>query len=164
MQVRFAREGPVSPIMEQACLAHLGAATPLMLSDWVLRVANLPVYRAVPNMDLSGLRGEVRPLLDAIIESLASDPFMDDEPGEAVRRAAEAHGRLRSDLGVPVGMLLTEIHELRRVATQSLLALGHAGTPVPGRIAERLERSFDLAVVSAAEGWAEPSARGSRLA
>src|SRR5215204_6385664 len=52
-----------------------------IVANWVLRAANLPAFRATPNLALDNLQDAIPALLDASLSAITySDPTMDPEP------------------------------------------------------------------------------------
>lgn len=141
---------------QRACATYLLAIAPRLMSNWVLRVANLPVFRADPNMELAPLRGRMGALLPAVVASLVvNDPALDDEPGRLVETIAADHGRLRGQLGTPIGVVLIEFQELRRLvwaATESW-AIEHGDPEAVRVLTDRLMTTLDRAQVASVEAW-----------
>ncbi len=151
------------PDLERAFATYLTGMAQFALSDWVLRVANLPAFRADPELDLDRLRGEISPLFDAIVEAiLVHDPLFDDEPGTRIHQAASRHGDQRQQMGIPIGTLLTELHELRRVIVRSMAAWAETsdGQPALVPLQLRLEQAIDAATIGAATAWASALSDG----
>ncbi|HEV2528938.1 MAG TPA: hypothetical protein VGT61_10880 [Thermomicrobiales bacterium] len=142
--------------LEGEFAAYLTATAQFALSDWVLRVANLPAFRADPELDLERLRGEIAPLFEAIVDAiLVHDPVYDDEPGTRIAEAAGRHGDQRRKIDIPIGTLLTELHELRQVITRAMSGWAEtAGRhPALASLTLRLERAIDTASIAAATSW-----------
>ena len=147
----------IRPDLEREFAAYLTAMAQFALSDWVLRVANLPAFRADPDLDLVRLRGEIAPLFEAIVDAiLVHDPVYDDEPGTRITDAASRHGAQRQKMGIPIGTLLIELHELRRVIARAMTGWAETadGQAALTTLSLRLEQAIDAASVAAATDWA----------
>jgi hypothetical protein len=130
-----------------------------IVANWVLRAANLPAFRAMPNLALDNLQDTIPALLDAALSAIAySDPTMDPEPlGEAFE-LAEAHGRKRADEGFGIGVLLAEYQHLRMEVWTALWRIVDADpsmAAVPRELQSRLSSTFDSLAAAAAEAWVE---------
>ncbi|HEY7031150.1 MAG TPA: hypothetical protein VH482_07490 [Thermomicrobiales bacterium] len=130
-----------------------------IVANWVLRAANLPAFRATPNLALAGLQDAIPALLEASLTALAySDPTMDPEPiGRALELAAE-HGQTRADEGFGIGVLLAEYQHLRMEVWNALWRIVDADpalADVPRELQARLSSTFDSLAAAAAEAWVE---------
>jgi hypothetical protein len=130
-----------------------------IVANWVLRAANLPAFRATPNLALDQLEQGIPALLDAALTAIASsDPTMDPEPLARALDLAEDHGRTRADEGFGVGVLLAEYQQLRMEVWNALWRIVD-GDPalagVPRELQSRLSSTFDSLAATAAEAWVE---------
>jgi hypothetical protein len=130
-----------------------------IVANWVLRAANLPAFRAMPNLALDRLQDAIPALLDAALTAVAySDPTMDPEPlGRALDLAAD-HGRTRADEGFGIGVLLAEYQHLRTEVWNTLWRIvdsDPALADVPRELQARLSSIFDSLAAAAAEAWVE---------
>jgi hypothetical protein len=143
-----------------------------IVANWVLRAANLPAFRAMPNLALDQLEDAIPALLDAALTAIAtSDPTMDPEPlARAIELAAD-HGRTRASEGFGIGVLLAEYQQLRMEVWTALWRISDSEPSlanVPRVLQSRLSSTFDSLAAAAAEAWVEtrladgdPSGRGS---
>jgi hypothetical protein len=125
----------------------------------VLRAANLPAFRAVPNLALDQLQDAIPALLDAALTAVASsDPTMDPEPLARALELAEDHGRTRAKEGFSIGVLLTEYQHLRMevwTALWRVVAPDPATLTIPRELQIRINSTFDSLAAAAAEGWVD---------
>jgi hypothetical protein len=130
-----------------------------IVANWVLRAANLPAFRATPNLALDKLQDTIPALLDAALAAIAySDPTMDPEPLGDALELAEAHGRKRADEGFGIGVLLAEYQHLRMEVWTALWRIVDADpslTAVPRELQSRLSSTFDSLAAAAAEAWVD---------
>lgn len=139
--------------------ALLSGQASRIVANWVVRAANLPAFRAVPNWALDRLEDAVPALLDAALSAIAySDPTMDPEPlGRALELAAE-HGQTRANEGFGIGVLLAEYQHLRMEvwnAVWRIVDSDPAMVDVPRELQARLSSTFDSLAAAAAEAWVE---------
>jgi hypothetical protein len=130
-----------------------------IVANWVLRAANLPAFRAMPNLALDRLQDAIPALLEAALSAIAySDPTMDPEPlGRALDLAAD-HGQTRADEGFGIGVLLAEYQHLRMEVWNALWRIVDADptmADVPRELQARLSSTFDSLAAAAAEAWVE---------
>jgi hypothetical protein len=163
-------EGDGSPINEE----ELTAATPTpvarvtlelqdqtsrIVANWALRVSTFPAFRATPDINLAQLQQGVPELLDAALAAIASpDPALDPDMQTRIAELASAHGRKRASEGFAIGVLISELNELRAELWAAILRITEddltlAGTPL--LLQERLAGTFDPLIVEAAEAWVE---------
>jgi hypothetical protein len=130
-----------------------------IVANWVLRAANLPAFRATPNLALDKLQDTIPAVLDAALSAIAySDPTMDPEPLGDALELAEAHGRKRADEGFGIGVLLAEYQHLRMEVWTALWRIVDADpsmAAVPRELQSRLSSTFDTLAATAAEAWVE---------
>jgi hypothetical protein len=141
----------------------LRAQSSRIVANWVLRAANLPAFRATPNLALDNLQDAVPSLLDAALSAIAyADPTMDPEPLGDALELAEAHGRKRADEGFGIGVLLAEYQHLRMEVWTALWRIVDADpvlAAVPRELQSRLSSSFDSLAAAAAEAWVDQRLR-----
>jgi len=130
-----------------------------LIANWVLRVANMPAFRAWPDLSLVELQESVPALLNATLLAMRSpDPSRDPEPVSRAIEAAERHGQARADDAFPIGVLIAEFQALRAELRTAILRITE-GAPEMVDVARELEgrliQTFDAATIAAAEGWAE---------
>ncbi len=130
-----------------------------IVANWVLRAANLPAFRATPNLALDNLQDAIPALLDASLSAITySDPTMDPEPLGDALKLAETHGRKRADEGFGIGVLLAEYQHLRMEVWTALWRIVDADpsmAAVPRELQSRLSNTFDGLAAAAAEAWVE---------
>lgn len=138
-----------------------------IIANWALRVANLPAFRAMPDLRLEEVQRHIPEVLDGALTAIAtSDPTLDPEPLARATDLASAHGRVRFGDDFGVGDVLAEFHALRREVGSALWRVvdGDGGSPVILReIDTRLSTTFDAIAIAAAEAWADArNSAGSR--
>jgi hypothetical protein len=130
-----------------------------ILANWALRVSTLPAFRAAPNINLAQLQNDMPELLDAVLAAIATpDPALDPDRQSRVADLATGHGRMRAADGFSIGVLISELNELRAELWAAILRITEddlklAGTPL--LLQERLSGTFDPMIVEAAEAWVE---------
>jgi hypothetical protein len=130
-----------------------------ILANWALRVSTFPVFRATPDINLAQLQDGMPELLDAVLAAIASqEPALDPDAQYRIAELASAHGRKRATDGFSIGVLISELSELRAELWAAILRiteddLALAGTPL--LLQERLSGTFDPLIVDAAEAWVE---------
>lgn len=129
-----------------------------IITNWALRVANLPAFRAIPDLSLTRLQEGMPSLLTTLLAALAiADPDVDPEPLAAAATEATEHGRIRAVEGFPIGVLLAEFHHLRAEVEAAVLRIVEDDPAVTSALAEmqsRLTSTFGTLAVATAEGWA----------
>lgn len=151
-------DGSVAPTTPTRAAALLRGQASRIVANWVLRAANLPAFRAVPNLALDQLQDAIPALLDAALTAIASsDPTMDPEPLARAMELAEDHGRTRAKEGFSIGVLLTEYQHLRMEVWTALwrVAPDPATATVPRDLQIRINSTFDSLAAAAAEGWVD---------
>lgn len=156
-----------SPLARVAAL--LSRQTHRIVANWVLRVANLPEFRATPNLGLNQLQDGIPALLEAALTAVGtSDPTIDPAPLEWAQELAAAHGRAREAEGFTIGVVLAEYQQLRMEVWAALWRIVDADpTPadVPRELQSRLSSTFDSLAIAAAEAWVDARlARGAGTA
>lgn len=120
---------------------ELRLAAGRIFANWVVRVTNLPHFRARPDLRLTDVKPGMPELVIAAIDALAAhDPVLQPEPTAAATAAAVSLSRARAAHAFSLGDVLAEIQELR---TEFLAAVWRIVDAAPGAAA-------DLAVGSAA--------------
>ncbi|MEA2583174.1 MAG: RsbT co-antagonist protein rsbRD N-terminal domain [Thermomicrobiales bacterium] len=151
------RPGPATTPGRVAALLRGQASR--IVANWVLRAANLPAFRATPNLTLDRLQDAIPSLLDASLTAIASsDPTMDPEPLARALDLAAEHGRSRAGEGFGIGVLLAEYQHLRMEIWNSLWRIVDADptmASVPRELQSRLTSIFDSLAAAAAEAWVE---------
>ncbi|GIW04390.1 MAG: hypothetical protein KatS3mg059_1010 [Thermomicrobiales bacterium] len=144
-----------SPAPRAAALLRDQAAR--IMANWSLRVANLPAFRAMPDLSLRQLQATIPAILDAALATIAtSDPSVD--PG-ALQRAldlAAEHGKNRANEGFAVGDVLAEFQELRVEVWSALWRVIEDDVHLLNALRalqERLSHTFDSLMIAAAESW-----------
>jgi hypothetical protein len=108
--------------------AGLRADAGRLLANWVVRIANLPVYRARPDLALDQLMDGLPAVVHAVLHAAATpDPGLDPDPAARAAEAAAEHARRRAAAGFPVDAVLAEFRELHlelltqlwRIATET---------------------------------------------
>jgi hypothetical protein len=129
-----------------------------IIANWALRVANLPAFRAMPDLRLEDVQRHIPEVLDGALTAIAtSDPTLDPEPLSRAADLASAHGRARLSDDFSVGDVLAEFHALRREVGSALWRVvdGDGGsTAILQEIDTRLNSTFDAIAIAAAEAWA----------
>lgn len=148
---------PTSVVARVASLLRGQASR--IVANWVLRAANLPAFRATPNLALDQLEDAIPSLLEAALTAIASsDPTMDPEPLARAIELAEDHGRTRADEGFGIGVLLAEYQQLRTEVWTALWRIVDADptlADVPRDLQSRLTSTFDSLAAAAAEAWVD---------
>lgn len=148
--------GPTTPMRAAALLR---GQTSRIIANWVLRAANLPAFRAVPNLALDQLQDAIPALLDAALTAIgSSDPTMDPEPLARAVELAEDHGRKRAEEGFGIGVLLSEYQHLRMevwTAMWRVVAPNLEPEMVPRELQIRVNSTFDSLAAAAAEAWVD---------
>lgn len=151
------RPGPPQPSTVGHVVARLQTDAGRIIANWVLRVANLPAFRAVPGLALAQLQDGVPDLLEATLDALLSpDAAVDPEPLARVTDVAASHGRTRAAEGFPIGVMLAEFQELRAEVGTAIARLAEADAPLveaPRELQGRLDHTLDSALIHAAEAW-----------
>ena len=130
-----------------------------ILANWALRVSTFPVFRATPDINLAQLQEGVPDLLDAVLAAVATaDQALDPDTQSRIAELATEHGRKRATDGFSIGVLISELNELRAELWAAILRiieddLSLTGTPL--LLQERLRGTFDPLIVDAAEAWVE---------
>ena len=125
-----------------------------ILANWSMRIANLPVFRALPELALDELQEDMPDLLDAIMRAVSVSPYeLDPAPIEDAVRQAGTHGAKRAG-SVPIDVVLCEIQALQREVRN---AIWRNSQDVPHGVVheldERLNDVFEAAERSVASTW-----------
>ncbi|MCC6790995.1 MAG: RsbRD N-terminal domain-containing protein [Thermomicrobiales bacterium] len=135
-----------------------------IIANWALRVANLPAFRAMPNLALDEVQRHIPLVLDGALTAIAtSDQTMDPEPLARASDLASAHGRARLQDEFGIGDVLAEFHALRREVWSALWRVVEGEGESIGLLREldrRLSETFDAIAVAAAEAWVSSPSTG----
>jgi hypothetical protein len=125
-----------------------------ILANWSMRIATLPVFRALPELALDELQQDMPDLLDAILEAVSVSPYeLDPTPMEEAGAKADAHG-LKRAASFPIDVVLTEIQALQREVRNAIWRNAQeASVSIVHELDERLNEVFELAERSAASAW-----------
>jgi hypothetical protein len=132
-----------------------------ILANWSMRIATLPVFRALPELALDELQEDMPALLDAVLEAVSFSPYeLDPTPMEEAEAKADAHGAKRA-ANVPVDVLLIEIQALQREVRNAIWRNAEEA-PVASvhELDERLNEVFELAERSAVSAWVRQQTQG----
>jgi hypothetical protein len=144
-----------SPAARAAVLLRDQAAR--IMANWALRVANLPAFRAMPDLSLSQLQDTMPEILDAALVAIAtSDPTVDPEPLQRAVDLAAMHGRKRAEDSFSIGDLLAEFQQLRVEAWAALWRVIEEDAQLFDTLRalqERLSHTLDSLMIAAAESW-----------
>jgi hypothetical protein len=131
-----------------------------LLANWIVRIANLPVYRAQPNLRLDQLMDGLPAVVHAMLQSIGTaDPAVEPEPGARAVEVAAAHARRRAQAGFPVGAVLAELRELHaELLTQLWRLLDELSTTAetaaaPRSLIDRLAAAIGELQIAAADAW-----------
>ena len=153
-----------APVVDEAAravpriVAQVWEQKSRIIANWLLRVANLPAFRAMPDLRLEDVQRHIPEVLDGALTAIAtSDPTLDPEPLARATNLASAHGRARLSDDFSVGDVLAEFHALRREVGSALWRVvdGDSGSiAILREIDTRLSTTFDAIAIAAAEAWA----------
>jgi hypothetical protein len=136
---------------------RLQADSARLVANWALRVANLPAFRATPDLNLTDLRDVMPEVLAAALSAMAgSDVELDPEPVARACDAAAGHGAARARAGFGIGALLEEYNQLRAVIWAAIWRMAQEQpdlAPALRDIQPRLSRTFGDVTIAAAEAW-----------
>jgi hypothetical protein len=129
--------------------------TDRIVANWVIRVANMPAFRAWPELGLDKLKDTIPDLIDAMLTIVSVD---DPEALARVVEIAAEHGRERARNGFPIGAVLAEYQALReelhtvlhRIADEDL-----AWQEGSRELERRVNHVIDAALIDAAEAWVD---------
>jgi hypothetical protein len=159
-------EGELTAAMPtpEARVAHaLREQSSRILANWAVRVSTFPTFRATPDINLAQLQEGLPELLDALLAALATpDPALDPILQSRIADLAAEQGRKRATDGFSIGVLISELTELRAELWAAILRITDddpslAGTPL--LLQERLRGAFDPLIVDAAEAWVEAQSK-----
>ena len=126
-------------------------------ANWVLRVANLPTFRALPELTLNQLQDTIPEILDAaLVAIVTSDPSVDPEPLQRALDLAAEHGSKRANEGFAIGDVLAEFQQLRTEVWAALWRILEGDELLSDSLRElqgRLSHTFDSLMIVAAESW-----------
>jgi hypothetical protein len=125
-----------------------------ILANWSLKIATLPIFRALPELALGELQEDMPDLLDALLKAVSISPHeLDPAPMEEVGSRADAHGAKRAG-AFPIDVVLSEIQVLQREVRN---AIWRNAQEVPVQVAhdfdERLNDAFEIAERSVVAAW-----------
>ena len=125
-----------------------------ILANWSLKIATLPIFRALPDLALGELQEDMPDLLDAVLKAVSVSPHeLDPAPMEVVAQQADAHGVKRADT-FPVDVVLSEIQVLQREVRN---AIWRNADDIPVQdvheFDERLNDIFEIAERSVVAAW-----------
>jgi len=125
-----------------------------ILANWSMRVATMPVFRAVPEIALDELQQDIPQLLGSILEAVSVSPYeLDSAPLDEAAMAAEAHGRIRAS-AIPVDALMAEFQALQREVRNALWRISpNVAVGLVHELDERLNEVFETAERSAVMAW-----------
>ena len=148
-------EAALSPVARVT--RRLSAEAPRIIANWALRVANLPAFRAVPNLGLAQLQDAVPDLLDASLTAIATpDPDLDLEPVGRAEEAARHHAQGRARAGFGIDVVLAELQQLRAeiaAAAWRIVEDEPSLTTLPREVQDRIYRTTDGVMLAAAAAW-----------
>lgn len=127
-----------------------------ILANWSMRVATLPVVRALPDLALDKLQEDMPELLDAILQAVSVSPYeLDQAPIDDAAQKAAGHGFKRAGV-FSIDIVMSEIQALQREVRNSIWR-NAADFPVPlvHELDERLNEMFELAERTIAAAYVE---------
>lgn len=132
-----------------------------LVTNWALRVANLPAFRATPDLDLMTLRDVIPDVLSAVLIAVeAPEPDLNPEPIARAAESAAAHGAARATAGFSLRALLEEYHQLWAVIWDAIWKMEYDPDDFVAALRDmqpRLSATFQIVTIAAAEGWATTS-------
>jgi hypothetical protein len=125
-----------------------------ILANWSMRIATLPVFRALPELALGELQEDMPDLLDALLKAVSVSPYeLDPAPMEHVAQRADAHGVKRAST-FPIDVVLSEIQALQREVRNAIWRNAQEVTvQVVHEFDERLNEVFEIAERSVVAAW-----------
>lgn len=160
---------PMANLAEGATAARLANSlrdeSVRILANWSMRVATLPVFRALPEIALDELQQDVPQLLGAILRAVSVAQYeLDPAPMDEASATAAAHGLERAG-SIPVEALMTEFQALQREVRNALWRLA-PDVPVSTihELDDRLNDVFEASERSAVVAWVERRSRLERMA
>ena len=127
-----------------------------ILVNWSMRIATLPVFRAIPDLALDDLQQDIPSLLDAILAAAFPADFEID--GEWIERAsslAHEHGYARAS-GFPIHAILAEMQMVHHEVREAIWRIaGGFGPDDIHALSDRLNRVFDAVEQASMSGWAD---------
>ena len=138
--------------------AGLRADAGRLLANWVVRIANLPVYRARPDLALDQLMDGLPGLVHAVLRAVATtDPGLETDPATHAADVAADLARRRAAAGFSAGAIQAEFCELHlEVLSQVWRLVDETSTAgeatwTPRATIERLAGTIGELSVAAAE-------------
>jgi len=136
---------------------RLSAESPRIIANWALRVANLPAFRAVPDLGLAQLQDAVPELLAASLTAIATpDPDLDLEPFARAEEVARHHAHARTRAGFGIDVVLAELQQLRAEIAAAAWRIADdepSLDSLPREVLDRLYRVTDGVILAAARAW-----------
>jgi hypothetical protein len=127
-----------------------------ILANWSMRVATLPVVRALPELGLDQLQEDIPELLDAILLAVSVSPYeLDQAPIDDAAQKAAGHGAKRAGV-FSIDTALGEIQALQREVRNSVWRnAGEYPAAAVHELDERLNEMFELAERTIAAAYVE---------
>jgi hypothetical protein len=127
-----------------------------ILTNWSMRIATLPVFRAAPELALDDLQRGIPELLDAILLAVSVSPYEYDlEPMETATRVAALHGADRSS-SFPIDVTLSEIQMLQHEVRNGIWRHAEGiSSSVVHELDDRLNDVFEQVERALVAGWVE---------
>jgi hypothetical protein len=125
-----------------------------ILTNWSMRIATLPVFRALPELALDDLQRGIPELLEAILQAVSISPYeYDREPMEMASQVAAIHGADRAS-SFPIDVALSEVQTLQHEVRNGIWRRAE-GTPdsVVQELDDRLNEVFEQVERSLVSGW-----------
>ena len=143
--------------LQIACAAHFAWREDTTLANWGLMAANLPAFRAVPDLPLPRLLGEMPAFHTALVALLAlpaDDPSLTGAE-RALSDAATRHASCRFQDRFPISSLLDDLAMLRDLLlTAAADWATRNGLPSPPEtLTRRLMVILDSALSRVCEAW-----------
>jgi hypothetical protein len=127
-----------------------------ILTNWSMRIATLPFFRALPEINLEDLQRDMPQLLDAILLAVRLSPYdYDRAPLELAGHLATVHGGERAH-SYPLDVVLSEIQALQREVRNALWrCAGETPAEVVSEVETHLNDIFEQVIRSSAMGWVD---------
>ena len=143
--------------LQTACAAHFARRADVTLANWGLMIVNLPTFRAVPDLPLPRLLGEMPDLHAALVAVLAVSPSDPSVSGaeQMLVDAATRHASCRYQDRFPISSLLDDLAVLRDtlLATAGDWAIDNGLPSLPESLTQRLLATLDTALTLLCETW-----------
>lgn len=143
--------------LQIACAAHFAWRADTTLANWGLMAANLPAFRAVPDLPLPRLLGEMPAFHTALVALLAlpaDDPSLTGAE-RILFDASARHARCRFQDRFPISSLLDDLAMLRDLllTTAADWATNHGLLSPPETLIRRLMATLDSTLSHVCEAW-----------